>query len=99
MFDLSDIGEVIAERRLYVEGEPDRVVRVLLGKPVRRPTASNEDFSLCPYQIVGLGNETIRAAGGVDSIQALQLAMEMVGADLHLRYGGSLQAALGCWSR
>lgn len=87
MFDLKDIGEVVAERQLYLEGQPRATIRVMLGRPQRRPAPSNEDFSLCPYQIVGVGDESVRAAGGVDSFQALQLALEMIGSELHLKYG------------
>lgn len=94
MFDLKDVGEVIAERRLYLEGEPQRKIRVLLGKPQTRPAPSNEEFSLCPYQIVGIGDETVKAAGGVDAVQALQLALRMIGAELQLKYSPECECRL-----
>jgi len=40
---------------------------------------------LCPYQILGIGDERVRCAGGVDAVQALQLAMEMIGSELYFK--------------
>jgi len=77
------LGEVIASRRLFVADEKARTleVTVKLGKPKSFPGSS--DY-YCPYQITGLGNERVRYAGGVDAVQAVQLAMQMIGADLYL---------------
>ena len=36
----------------------------------------------CPWQIVGLGAEQVRAAYGIDAFQSLQLAMQMIGAQM-----------------
>jgi hypothetical protein len=38
---------------------------------------------LCPHQILGVGDERVRSATGVDAFQALQLAMEMIGSELY----------------
>ncbi|HXM69270.1 MAG TPA: hypothetical protein VN911_21265 [Candidatus Acidoferrum sp.] len=85
MLVLKEIGEVIAERSLYLEGQPATKIRVLLGRPQERPAASDEGLSLCPYQILGIGDEKVRFAGGTDSVQALQLAMEMIGSELYFK--------------
>lgn len=85
MFDISEIKEIVAERRLYIAGRPDIIIRVLLGKPQEAPEASSGDFMLCPYQILGIGDEKVRVGGGVDAMQALQLAMEMIGAELYFK--------------
>jgi hypothetical protein len=85
MFEIKEIGQVIAERRLYLEGQPGTNIRVLIGRPQRLPSASNKDFVLCPYQILGIGDEKVRSAGGVDEVQGLQLAMEMIGSELYFK--------------
>jgi len=54
---------------------------------------------LCPYQILGTGDEKVRYAGGVDAVQALQLAMEKIGAELYFKLdrqlGGKLRWEAG----
>ena len=54
-------------------------ITVKLGKPVEFPEGSGY---YAPFQITGTGSEKIKYAGGVDAIQALQLAMKMIGATL-----------------
>jgi hypothetical protein len=99
VFDIKEISQVIAERRLYLEDQPESSIRILLGKPQRVPSPSNKDFVLCPYQILGIGDEKVRSAGGVDEVQALQLAMEMIGSELYFklnrRYNGKLRWEAG----
>jgi hypothetical protein len=75
---LLDVGTVVATRQLDLS--VDKTVTVLVGKPEKFPDA---DDYYCPYQILGLGNERVRRAGGVDSIQALELALKMIGTDLY----------------
>jgi hypothetical protein len=95
MFQIKEIGEVVAERRLYLEGEPNTSIRVLVGKPQKAPGTSEDDLVLCPYQILGIGDERVRSAGGVDEVQALQLAMGMIGSELYFKinrqHGGKLR--------
>jgi len=76
---LKKIKEVIATRKLYSADRSKRVI-VKIGKPEKFPDSS--DY-YCPYQIIGLGNEKARYAAGVDAVQALQLALKMIGADLY----------------
>jgi hypothetical protein len=78
---LQTIGTVLAERTLELDasGSPTSV-RVLIGSPKKIP-GSSEYF--CPYQITGLGDETIRYTEGVDAAQAIYLAMEAIGTSLH----------------
>jgi hypothetical protein len=57
-----------------------RKITVVIGKPEMFPDGVN---FYCPYQVVGIGNERVRYAGGVDAVQALQLAMQMIGAELY----------------
>lgn len=73
-----DIGTVIAKRELTLSsGKP---VTVLIGKPERFP--DSPDY-FCSYQILGLGSERVKRAGGVDAIQAMECAHKMIGADLY----------------
>ncbi|HEV8456272.1 MAG TPA: hypothetical protein VGQ69_12890 [Gemmatimonadales bacterium] len=75
--------EVIARRELAAlsrDGER-RSVEVRLGKPV--PSGRQGGEWACPMQIVGLGPERIKEAFGVDSVQAIQLALRLATIDLH----------------
>lgn len=76
--ELEDVGEIIAERELEIED--NRVVQVVIGKPQRFPDGS--DY-YCPFQITGIRKGKIMHAGGVDSVQALLLAMQMISANLY----------------
>jgi hypothetical protein len=50
---------------------------VHLGKPVVDSTAPRETW-MCPFQIVGMGEEPVRAIFGVDAFQALVLALHTI---------------------
>jgi hypothetical protein len=75
---LTSIGELIAKRELDLAGQGK--VTVLIGMP--KKCADDDDY-YCPYQIVGIGNERVRYAVGVDEVQALQLVQKMIGTDLY----------------
>ena len=75
---LENVGKVIAERRIDLDGG-SREIRVLIGAP--RPIPGSTDC-FCPYQVVGLADETVRYTEGVDGAQAIYLAMEAVGTAL-----------------
>jgi len=68
--------EVVAERALdaVIVDKPSEV-RVRFGKPFADPRG---DWT-CPFQIIGIGNNTVRLVGGIDAVQAFQLAMYMAG--------------------
>lgn len=76
------LGEVIAERHLEWadDGGPSGGVVVRIGKPVRDPDPGGD--WLCPVEVVGLGADDVRAAWGVDAVQALTLSFQMIHADL-----------------
>ena len=80
--DLGSLGEIIASRMLYVLDEhgSKRPVSVLIGKP--EPALDARGYE-CSYQIIGLGSQETQVARGGDSVQALQAAMVLVGANLH----------------
>lgn len=87
------LGEVVADRRLDWTGDTESEgVMVRIGKPVRNPDPEGD--WLCPIQIAGLGDDTVRAAFGVDAVQALILALQMIHIDLQAgqrRTGRTLQ--------
>ncbi len=60
-------------------GEEKRDVLVLVGKPQNFP--DSPDY-YCPFQIIGVGDQSVSYTGGVDSIQAIQMALREVGAQL-----------------
>jgi hypothetical protein len=76
------VGTVIAERQLQFRDPKhgERTVRVLLGAPMESP-GSGEWY--CPWQILGLGGDEVRATYGIDAFQCLQLVMKMIGANLY----------------
>jgi hypothetical protein len=75
---LTDVGNVIATRELSLPA--GKLVTVLVGKPEKFP---DTDDYYCPYQIRGFGSERVRYAGGSDAVQALELALKMIGTDLY----------------
>lgn len=75
--DLQNVGEIVGSRKIeMVSQDGIREVMVQLGKPQPFPDSSG---FFCPIQIVGVGDEKVRYAGGVDEIQSLQLALTMAG--------------------
>jgi hypothetical protein len=63
------------EYRLTLKGRKRQKVLLRIGKP--RPLPGGRDY-ICVYQYTGLGNDDrTRFAGGVDSMQAILLAMQM----------------------
>lgn len=78
------LGDIIAERVLDAQKDAQLyVVTVRIGRPLKSVGAA--DFR-CPYQVAGIGDDVIRSASGEDSMQALELAIKMLGAELHFRY-------------
>jgi len=71
------IGEVIATRQLNLVGEPDREILVKIG----RPELSEHDYC-CRVQVSGIGSERVHGIFGIDSVQALELAMRFLGSEL-----------------
>ncbi|MEJ0009448.1 MAG: hypothetical protein WDN72_02320 [Alphaproteobacteria bacterium] len=55
-------------------------VTITIAKPQKFP--DSKDYYCC-YNIAGIGNEKIKYAGGVDAIQALELALKQIGTDLY----------------
>lgn len=68
---LEKINVVIARRTLNTKD--GRAIEILLGMP--EPYPDGKDY-YCAFQVVGLDDEKVRHAGGVDAFQALLLALK-----------------------
>jgi len=69
--------DVIAERRLQLSGGTAEVI-VTVGRPI----SDGNDYR-CDFKITGLGYDKVQHAMGVDSVQALLLALMGIGARLY----------------
>jgi hypothetical protein len=78
MMKLDNVGDIAASRELMLDGE--QMVQILIGKPERLP---DHDDWYCSHQIVGIGSGEVKRIWGVDSVQALVLSLQMVGAQLY----------------
>jgi len=83
---IDNIGTVIAECELDGQdgGAPCKVF-VRFGKPFQN---ENDDSWCCPYSITSPRGERIFYGAGVDSLQALRIALANVSAELTTRYAG-----------
>ena len=62
----------VAEREFQLSGPSERAVSVRIGAPEPDP-GGHGDFR-CPYQVIGLSDDNVHYAHGVDAFQALYLA-------------------------
>jgi hypothetical protein len=72
------LGPIVARREFELRDGGKVVLEVGLPYPV-----DDGGTYFCPYRIIGLGNERVRRAGGVDSVQALYLGLKMAATDLY----------------
>jgi hypothetical protein len=77
----NSLGEIIAERKFVMRSDSGaaREILVLMGKP--QPFPDSPDY-YCPCQIKGVGSEKIKYVGGIDAFQALNCALQALGAEL-----------------
>jgi hypothetical protein len=73
----SDLGRAIARRTLDEHGVTGRKVVVSIGLPRPQRLSKHGDWE-CPFLIEGIGESKVERAGGVDSLQALLMAIEGV---------------------
>jgi hypothetical protein len=85
--ELDNVGVVIATRDLDLAD--GRMVTVTIGRPEEFPDGGG---FYCPYQITGIGREHVRYSGGIDAVQALQLALQLVGTELHVSKEGKARS-------
>ena len=85
------LGQVIATRVLIVDDQPGIHIVISLGQP-RKGDTEQGDY-ICPYQINGVGLAKVKYAVGMDTLQAIQFAIDMIGADvsaINRKLGGKL---------
>jgi hypothetical protein len=85
---IENIGTVIAERELDGQdnGKPCKVI-VRFSKPRQFADEAGDDSSwYCPYSIASPKGERLSYAGGVDSLQALRLAIQKAALELRTLY-------------
>jgi hypothetical protein len=89
--------EVIGVRRFWWEGEPDRELLVMIGKPTQPPDHDGEFY--CPIQTSGFGNDgRTEAIFGCDALQAIELGMRYIEhrlGDIDAKSGGRLRWQFG----
>lgn len=76
---MTDIGDVIATRK-YQQDRKSVILRI--GRPV-----VEDEVWLCPWSIDGIDEPTVIRTGGIDSLQALTLAIDMIRARLEAETG------------
>jgi hypothetical protein len=79
------LGRVIATRQFTVRGQPRHTAELRIGEP-----RTFDRDAHCPVQLVGVGDEKVRPIFGVDTVQALQIAVRYL-EPLLLRFGDQLQ--------
>ena len=89
--------DVIAVRRFWWDGEPDRPLLVSIGKPAQTTDSKGEFY--CPIQTTGFGNDSfVQPIFGVDAFQAIELAIRYVAwrmFDISAKNGGRLRWEFG----
>src|SRR6202140_2930115 len=71
--------EAIGERFLDLDQDgKQETLTVALGKPF---IVEGKGWA-CPYRLTAMGHDRVSLAGGADSVQSLQLAMQMVHGEL-----------------
>ena len=76
----SDLGRVVARRILSEQGVVGRKIAVSIGMP--RPDPLKGGDWECPFLIEGVGKSEVQKAFGVDSLQALIIAIQGIRAGL-----------------
>jgi len=74
------IGTVVAEREFVARNSSGRAsrVRVRFGQPVKVQGGTKRDPWWCPVETKGAGLDSFRPVAGLDSLQALILALDLV---------------------
>jgi hypothetical protein len=79
------LGRVIATRRFRLRRGSSTTVELRIGAP-----REMDQDAYCPVQLVGLGDEKVRPIFGVDTVQALELAVRYL-EPLLLQYADRLR--------
>ena len=89
--------EVIAVRRFWWEGEPERQLLVSVGKPAQTP--GMDGLFYCPIQTSGFGDDDrVEGIFGVDAFEAIEFAVQYVSSKMfaiNAESGGRLRWEFG----
>ncbi len=82
MLKIPKLSVIVAERKLKFRGTAGKTktIKVFLGKPVKAPNTHGD--MCCPLKIVGIGDDSVKGAFGVDAVQALIMALWKIQVDL-----------------
>jgi hypothetical protein len=80
MWTPETVGDVIAERDFIAKKPSGRKVRIRVrfGRPVQGKGGVKRDPWWCPVEVKGAGLDSFRPVGGIDSLQALILGLELI---------------------
>jgi len=80
MWKPESLGTVVAEREFLGRKASGRAarVRVRFGQPVKSKRGTKRDPWWCPIEIRGAGLDSFRSVAGIDSLQALILALDLI---------------------
>ncbi len=86
----------IAERKIDIVLSDGKTgfLRVQIGRPVRDPDPKRDWY--CPIRIRGMGKDRAHVFYGIDSLQALQMALCILDAEVR-SFAGSM--SLTCWGQ
>ncbi len=76
------LGEVILERDFVTHDKGGYVgqAKLRIGKPILQTETSGALTWYCPYQIVGIGSESVHGMPGIDALDALLLSLKVANA-------------------
>jgi hypothetical protein len=69
------LGEIFIERVFEIHDMAEKVSGVILR--IGKPQEIQPNHWYCPFQILGIGDEVVKAAFGVDSLKAMMIAIKM----------------------
>jgi hypothetical protein len=94
MYQPNDLVQVIAQRKIRTPDGGTLVLRMFLPQRFADNMPGHDDC-YCPIQIIGDGRDIVVRVAGVDSFQAIELALKAIGSHLevlnHEEYQGKLE--------
>jgi hypothetical protein len=92
---MSKLREILVERKYYLVDEPAAEVTISVARPCKDDTG----LYRCFYDIHGCGQNRVHSIAGIDELDALMNALEMIGSWMNgvndTEYGGRLRW-VGC---
>lgn len=77
--EIERIDDIVVTRHLTLRNS-DKDVLIQIGRPLKFP--DGQDY-FCPYQVIGLKDDAVKYAAGVDQLQALMLTLKKIGVELY----------------